>query len=122
MIWTQHASWTPKLKTVSAMFASTAIPSAQLKGTRKRLRIRPGVFDFEPGQTKPKISGTVLTNRHTTIPNDSEPILAFFKDDPKNVRWLSRVPGKETGLVSSRLGAADFPDAEMKWGTEACIV
>ena len=40
------------------------------------LRIQPEIFDFEPGlglklgQTKPKISGTVPTNRHTTIPND----------------------------------------------------
>jgi hypothetical protein len=46
-------------------------------------RIRPEIFDFEPelhlklGQTKPKISGTVPTNRHTTFPNDSGPISAF---------------------------------------------
>ena len=63
--------------------------SAELKGPRKLLRIRPGIFDFEPdlglklGQTKPKISGTVPTNRHTTIPNDSGPISACFDDDPK---------------------------------------
>ena len=63
--------------------------SAELKGPRKLLRIRPGIFDFEPdlglklGQTKPKISGTVPTNRHTTIPNDSGPISTCFDDDPK---------------------------------------
>ncbi len=35
------------------------------------------------GQTEPNISGTVYTNRHTTIPNDSEPISACFDGDPK---------------------------------------
>jgi hypothetical protein len=63
--------------------------SAELKGSRRLLRIRPEIFDFEPGlglklrQTKPKISGTVPTNRHTTIPNDSGPISEWFDDDPK---------------------------------------
>ncbi len=53
------------------------------------MRIRPEIFDFESdlgqklGQTKPKISGTVPTHRHTTILNDSGPILACFDDDPK---------------------------------------
>ncbi len=37
------------------------------------------------GQTRPKIHGTVSTNRHTTIPNDSGPISACFDDDPKLV-------------------------------------
>ena len=66
-----------------------ALYSAELKGPGKLLRIRPRIFDFEPdlglklGQTKPKISGTVPTNRHTTIPNDSGPISACFDDDPK---------------------------------------
>ena len=61
--------------------------SAELKGPRNLLRIRPEIFDFEPdlglkrGQTKPKISGTAPTNRHTTIPNDSGPISACFDDD-----------------------------------------
>ncbi len=63
--------------------------SAELRGPRKLLRIRPGIFNFEQnvslklGQTKPKISGTVPTNQHTTIPNDSGPISACFDDDPK---------------------------------------
>ena len=63
--------------------------SAELKEPRKRLRIRPEIFDFEPdlglklGQTKPNISGTVPTNRHTTIPNDSAPIVKCFDHDPK---------------------------------------
>ncbi len=49
----------------------------------------PGIFDFEPnlglklGQTKPKIFGTVPTNRHTTIPKDYAPISACFDVDPK---------------------------------------
>ena len=63
--------------------------SAELKGPRKLLRIRPGIFDFEPelglkrSQTKPKIPGTVPTDRHTTIPNDYGTISACFDDDPK---------------------------------------
>ncbi len=62
--------------------------SAELKGPGKLSRIRPEIFDFEPdlgrkpGQNKPKMSGTVPTNRHTTIPNDSGPISACFDDDP----------------------------------------
>ncbi len=53
------------------------------------LRIRPEIFDFDPalglklGQTKPKISGTVPTNRHTTIPNDTCPTSECFDEDPK---------------------------------------
>ncbi len=63
--------------------------SAELKEPGKLSRIRPGIFDFEPdlglklGQTKPKIPGTVPTNRHTTIPNDSGPTSACFDDGPK---------------------------------------
>ncbi len=65
------------------------VNSAELKGPRKLVRIRPDIFDFEPdwglklGQTKTKISGTVHTHRHTTIPNASAPISACFDDDPK---------------------------------------
>ncbi len=50
---------------------------------------RKSVFDFEPdlglklGKLKPKRFGTVPTNRHTTIPNESGPISACFDDDPK---------------------------------------
>ncbi len=46
-------------------------------------------MDFEPAlglklnQTKPNISCTVPTNRHTAIRNDSGPISACFDDDPK---------------------------------------
>ncbi len=53
------------------------------------LRIRPEIFNSEPGlglklgQTKPQISGTVPTNRHTAIPNVSGPTSACFDDDPK---------------------------------------
>ena len=62
---------------------------AELKGPRQLLSIRPEIFDFEPdlglklGKPKPKLSGTVPTNRHTTIPNDSGLNLACFDDDPK---------------------------------------
>ncbi len=44
---------------------------------RQLLRIRPKIFDFEPdlglklGQTRPKISSTVPTDRRTTTPYDS---------------------------------------------------
>ncbi len=63
--------------------------SAELKGPPKPLRIRPEIFEVEPdlglklGQTKPEIPGTVPTNRHTTIPNDSGQISACFDDDLK---------------------------------------
>ena len=56
--------------------------SAELKGLRKLLRIRPEICDFEPdlglkrSQTKPHIYGTVPTNRRTTIPNDYGPMSA----------------------------------------------
>ncbi len=62
---------------------------AELQGPRKPFRIRPEIFVFEPDsglkldQTKPVLSGTVPTNRHTTIPNHSGPISACFDDDPK---------------------------------------
>ncbi len=64
---------------------------AELKEPRTLLRIRPEIFDFEPdlgpklGQTKPKISSTVPTNRHTTIPNGSRPISACLDDDPSKI-------------------------------------
>ncbi len=46
------------------------------------------IFDFEPdlglklGQTKPKISSAVPTDRNTTIPNDLGQISTCFADDP----------------------------------------
>ncbi len=58
---------------------------------RQLLRIRPKIFDFKPdlglklGLTKPKISGTAPTDRHTTLPNDSGPISSCFDDDPKRL-------------------------------------
>ncbi len=63
--------------------------SAEQNRPRTLLRIRPGIFDFEPelglkrSQTKPKISATVPTDQHTTIPNDSGSISVRFDDDPK---------------------------------------
>ncbi len=56
------------------------------------------VFDVEPdlglklGQTKPKISGTVPTKRHTTIPNDSGPMSACFDEDPKQINCEKAQP------------------------------
>ncbi len=56
------------------------------KGAGKLLRIRPGTFepkfDLKRGRTKPKMPGTAPTDWHTTIPNDSKPILAGFAEDP----------------------------------------
>ncbi len=73
-----------------------SIPKAQKRGLRavpgrppKLLKFRPEVWDFDSqlglklGQTEPKMSGTVPTNRHTTIPNDAGPIAACFHNDPK---------------------------------------
>ncbi len=63
--------------------------SAELKGPRTLVRIRAEVVESEPdlglklGQTKPKISCTIPTNGHTTIPNESGPISGSFFDDPK---------------------------------------
>ncbi len=71
--------------------AILATGSAELKGPRTFLRIQQEIFDFESdlglklGQTQPPKSGTVPTNRHTTIPNDSGPISVCFDDDPKLV-------------------------------------
>ena len=75
--------------------------SAELKGPGKLLRIRPGIFNFEPelglklGQTKPKISGTVPTNRHTTVPNNSGPISACCDDGPKLLNCEIAQPRQE---------------------------
>ncbi len=65
------------------------VDSAELKGPRTLLMIRPEIFDFESdwglklGQPKHNISGMVPTNRRTTSLNDSGPISACFDDDPK---------------------------------------
>jgi hypothetical protein len=72
--------------------------SAELKSPRKCIRVRRQIFEFEPdlglnlGQAKPKLSGAVPTDRHTTIPNDPGPNLACFDDGPKllnnEIAWL----------------------------------
>ncbi len=62
---------------------------AELQGPQQVFRIRAEIFEFEPdlglklGQTKPKIPGKGPTDRNTSIPNESGPILAYFDDDPK---------------------------------------
>ncbi len=65
------------------------VHSAELTGPRTLFRVRPEIFDFETdlgrrlGQTNPKVSGTVPTNRHTPIPHDLGPISECSDDDPK---------------------------------------
>jgi hypothetical protein len=60
--------------------------SAKLKRPGKQLRIWPEIIDVEPDvglkphQAKPKIPGTVSTNRHTTTPNDSGQASTRFND------------------------------------------
>ncbi len=60
--------------------------------------MRPEIVDFEPdsglkvGQTNPKISGMLPTDRHTTIPNDSGPFSACFDDDPKLLNCVIAQP------------------------------
>ncbi len=67
------------------------------------LRIRPGIFDFEPDlglkldQTEPKISGTVPISLQTTIPNDSGPISACFDGDPKLINCEIAQPLSSAG-------------------------
>ncbi len=63
-------------------------PAGSANKAPETFQIRPAIFDFEPdvgllGQTRPEISGTIPTNRNTTIPNDSGLISACFDDDPK---------------------------------------
>ncbi len=80
--------------------------------------IRPEVFDFEPelglklGQTEPKISGTVPTNRHTTIPNDSGPVSACFDDDSKLLNCEIAQPNHARGQGHGS------PTHSKKYGTE----
>ncbi len=61
---------------------SKAPNSAELKGPRKLVRIRPESISSQMlgqklGQTKPEKSGSAPVNRHTAIPNDSGPIGVF---------------------------------------------
>ena len=78
------------------------------KGPRKLLRIRPEIFyvDQELGlkrsQTTPKIPGTVPTDRHTTIPNDSGPIPACFDDGPKLLNCEIAQPRGQAARGSTR--------------------
>ncbi len=66
---------------------ATKLNSAERARPRQMLGIWLEIFYFEPdlglklGQTKPNISGTVPTNRHTTIPNDSGQISACLDYD-----------------------------------------
>ncbi len=88
-----QAETNPKPSSFSRTRSSGASPdpqgSAELKGPRNLLRIRPENLDFQSdlglkvGQTKPEISGTAPTARHTTLRNDSGPIPTCLDDDPK---------------------------------------
>jgi hypothetical protein len=63
---------------------------------------------LESRHTKPKIPGTVPTDRHTTIPNDYGPISACFDDDPNLVnceidqpkRGGARLPSHDSDSVN----------------------
>ncbi len=68
-----------------ALVPAHSIISAELKGPRQFVRIRPEIFNFEPdsgpklGQTKPK---NIRHGTHEPAHNDG-PISACFGDDPK---------------------------------------
>ncbi len=87
--------------------------SAELKGPGKLLGIRPEIFDFGPesglkdSKTKPRIPGTVPTDRHTTIPNDPGPMSACFDDDPKLVNSEIAQPSPRSSLTSGQAGSAE---------------
>ena len=90
-------------------FGALTLRSTERKESRTFLRIRPQIVEFEAdlglklGQTKPKIYGTVPTNRHTAIPNDSVPISECFDDDPilKTVRYFGQdSKGSRDGLLA----------------------
>ncbi len=57
--------------------------SAELKGPRKLLRIRPGIVDVRPkwpptpDKAKPKMPGAVPTNRNKPMPIDVGPVSVF---------------------------------------------
>ncbi len=53
-------------------------------------------------KTKPKISGTVPTDRHTTIPNHSGATSACFNDDPKLLNCEIPQPSG-VGAISQQL-------------------
>jgi hypothetical protein len=67
--------------------------STELKRPRMCLRTRSEIFDFEPelglkrSQTKPEIPGMVLSDRHTTTPNNYGPLSACFDEDPKLLNY-----------------------------------
>ncbi len=73
----------------SLLSTLNTLRSAELKRPEKLSRIRPEIFDFELDlgrkrrQAKPKIHGTVPTDRLTTIPNDSGTVSSRFDDPPK---------------------------------------
>ncbi len=77
------------------------VSSAELKRPRKLVRIRTGIFDFDPDlglkrrQTKPKIHGTVPTDRHTTVASDSGPISTCLYDDPTLLNCQIAQPRQE---------------------------
>ncbi len=90
--------------------------SAKLKGPRTLLRIRPEICDFQPdlglklGQSKPKISGTAPTDRHTTVPDESGPISACFDDDPKPLKCkISSAESSRRIPVATYTGAGEHP-------------
>ncbi len=84
--------------------------SAELTGPGTFSRDPAGNLRFELhlglklGQTMPETSGTVPTNRHTTIPNDSRQISACFDDDPTFLKCEIAQPRQDAHLMSNRKG------------------
>ncbi len=99
----------------SKVLLATGAFSAELEGPRTLLRIRLGIFDFQLdfglnlGQTKPKISGTVPTSRHTTNPNDSGSISESFNDDPKLKNCEIAQPRFLSGLQTAFRCVSEHP-------------
>ncbi len=105
---------------------------APVKGKRRKTfkdpagnlsRIRPEILDFEPewglkrSQTKPKVSVTVPTNRHTTIPNDSGAISACFDEyrhsTHKSTQTKPKIPGRVTHKPAHNDSERFWPDFGM---------
>ncbi len=93
----------------------TKAPSAALKKPGQILRTWPERFDFQLdlglklGQAKSKIPGTVPTDRHTTVPNDSGPGSACFDDDAK----LAKLSDSSAELVVP--GSQGYPSPGYTW-------
>ncbi len=66
-------------------------------------------------------SGTVPTNRHTTIPNDSGPISACFDDDPKLLNCVIAQPSPGSGGQEVKIEALPLATGRVGLGPEPKI-